>query len=89
MNPFAVHLKLTHHCQSTVLQYKIKTFLKGNFPGGPVVKNPPANAGDLSSISGQPSLVPQLLSPRATTPEACAHQSLRSATGGARAMGSR
>ena len=34
-----------------------------------MVKNPPANAGDLSSIPGQPSLVPQLLSPRATTRE--------------------
>ena len=70
LNQFAVHLKLTHHCQSTILQYKINIFKKGNFPGGPVVKNPPANAGDLSSIPGQPSLVPQLLSPRATTREA-------------------
>ena len=24
----------------------------GDFPGGPVVKNPPANAGDLGSIPG-------------------------------------
>ena len=24
-----------------------------DFPGGPVVKNPPANAGDVGSISGQ------------------------------------
>ena len=24
MRQFAVHLKLTQHCQSTVLQYKIK-----------------------------------------------------------------
>ena len=24
----------------------------GDFPGGTVVKNPPANAGDMSSISG-------------------------------------
>ena len=24
----------------------------GDFPGGPVVKNPPANAGDMGSISG-------------------------------------
>ena len=23
-----------------------------DFPGGPVVKNPPANAGDMGSISG-------------------------------------
>ena len=42
------------------------------FPGGPVVENLPANAGDTGSISGlercphvtgQPSLVPQLLTP--------------------------
>ena len=24
----------------------------GNFPGGPVAKNPPANAGDMGSILG-------------------------------------
>ena len=24
----------------------------GDFPGGPVVKNPPANAGDMDSIPG-------------------------------------
>ena len=59
-----------------------------DFPGGTVVKNLPANAGDTGSI---PSLgrshmlrsnktrVPQLLSPRATTteahaPRACAPQ---------------
>ena len=34
-----------------------------------MVKNPPANAGDLSSIPGQPSLAPQPMSPRATTRE--------------------
>ena len=28
MNHFAVHLKLTQHCKSTILQYKIKNFLK-------------------------------------------------------------
>ena len=63
------------------------------FPGGAVVKNPPANAGDTGSIPGPgishmpwrnwacaPQLLslcsrarePQLLSPRATTTEACA-----------------
>ena len=25
---------------------------RGDFPGGPVVKNPPANAGDMGSIPG-------------------------------------
>ena len=54
------------------------------FPGGTVVKNPPANAGDTGSIPGPgrshmpPQLLnlrsrahePQLLSPHATTTEA-------------------
>ena len=49
------------------------------FPGGPVVKNPPANAGDMGSIPGPGrfhmlqgswACVPQLLSPRAAATEA-------------------
>ena len=42
-----------------------------DFPGGPVVKNLPANTGDMSSIPG-PRKIPQAvgqLSPRATTIE--------------------
>ena len=37
----------------------------GDFPGGPVVKNPRANAGDtgLKDPTGQLNLCPQLLSP--------------------------
>ena len=31
----------------------------GDFPGGPVVKNPPSNAGDAGSISGQGTKIPQ------------------------------
>ena len=63
-----------------------------DFPGGTVVKNPPANAGDTGSIPGpgrsymprsnkararqllslcSRAHEPQLLSPRATTTEAC------------------
>ena len=30
MNHFVVHLKLTQHCRSTILQYKIKIALEGN-----------------------------------------------------------
>ena len=30
-----------------------KTQHLGNFPGGPVAKNPPCNAGDSGSILGQ------------------------------------
>ena len=40
----------------------------GTFPGGPVVKNPPSNARDSSSISGQGTKIPQLLSPCALEP---------------------
>ena len=47
----------------------------GDFPGGPVVKNPPSNAGDVGLIPGQGTKIPyamgQLLSPGATTEPAC------------------
>ena len=42
------------------------------FPGGPVVKNPPYNAGDAGSIPGQETKIPHAvgqLNPRATTTE--------------------
>ena len=54
-----------------------------DFPGGPVVKNLPSNAGDMGSISGrgtkiphamgQLTHVPQLLSPHTTTREPTCH----------------
>ena len=56
-----------------------KEFL-GGFPGGAVVKNLPANARDMGSSPGpgrshmprsNQAREPQLLSPRATTTEAC------------------
>ena len=31
----------------------IKKLREENFPGGPVVKNPPSNAGDVGSIPSQ------------------------------------
>ena len=43
-----------------------------DFPGGPVVKNPPYNAGDADSIPGQGTKIPHAagqLSPSATTTE--------------------
>ena len=43
-----------------------------DFPGGPVVKNLPCNAGDTGSIPGQGTVIPHAtgqLSPRATTTE--------------------
>ena len=52
---------------------RINTKLKGrDFPDGPVVKNPPSNAGDVGSIPGQGTKIPHAsgqLSPRATTRE--------------------
>ena len=44
----------------------------GDFPGGPVVKNPPSNAGDAGSIPGRGTKIPHAagqLSPHATTTE--------------------
>ena len=35
-----------------------KKALNGDFPGGPVVKNPPCNAGDAGSIPGQGTKIP-------------------------------
>ena len=46
------------------------------FPGGPVVKNPPANAGDTGSIPGQRTKIPRAagqLSLHATTNEPACH----------------
>ena len=43
-----------------------------DFPGGPVVKNPPYNAGDVGSIPGQRTKIPHAageLSPHDTTTE--------------------
>ena len=54
-----------------------------DFRGGPVVKNPPSNAGDMGSIPGQWTKIPWaawLLSPCATSREACAPQQRPSAT---------
>ena len=63
-----------------------------DFPGGPVVKNPPSNAGDTGSIPGRGTKIPHAagqLSPHATTREPAHHnyrahapqlESLRTAT---------
>ena len=50
----------------------LKGHWRGDFPGGPVVKNPPANAGDAGSIPGRGTKTPYAagpLSPRTTTTE--------------------
>ena len=47
-----------------------------DFPGGPVVKNPPSNAGDVGSIPGRRTKIPhaaEQLSPRASTREKPEH----------------
>ena len=47
-----------------------------DFPGGPVVKNPPYNAGDVGSIPGQGIKIPHAagqLSSRAATTEHSSH----------------
>ena len=53
--------------------YKKEYFKESwDFPGGPVVKNLPYNAGDAGSIPGQGTKIPRAsgqLSPRATTTE--------------------
>ena len=66
----------------------------GDFPGGPVVKNLPSNAGDTGSIPGQGTKIPHAtwqLSPRATTTElmrlkkrACMPQTTEPTCSGAR-----
>ena len=54
----------------------------GDFPGGPVVKNPRANAGDtglipgLKDATGQLNLCPQVRSPCSAIREATAMSSL-------------
>ena len=47
-----------------------------DFPGGPVIKNPPSDARDVGSIPGRGTKIPHAagqLSPRATTREKLAH----------------
>ena len=57
----------------------IKSQLKkrqGDFPGGPVVKKPPCNAGGEGSIPGQGTKIPHAaghLSPHTTTAEPTRH----------------
>ena len=54
------------------MQVVFKIGINGDFPGGPVVKNPPYNAGDVASIPGRRTRIPHVvgqLSPCATTTE--------------------
>ena len=60
---FALHLKLTQHCKSTILpkQFKkmvsalyalVRSSLLGGLPGGSEGEESACNAGDLGSIPG-------------------------------------
>ena len=52
-----------------MVKFTLKKSKHWNFPGGPVVKNQPSNAGDLGSIPGQGTKIPHaigLLSPHTT-----------------------
>ena len=54
---------LLQHCSQEVEETQVPSTDKMNgsrqdFPGGPVFKNPPSNAGDEGSISGQGSKIP-------------------------------
>ena len=56
----------------TLQNVLLKIFYLGDFPGGPVVKNLPSNAGDAGSIPGQGTKIPHAagqLGPHATTTE--------------------
>ena len=53
-------------------RFRIRIKVSGDFPGGPVVKNPPSNAGDVGSIPGWGTKIPHdagQLSPCAATTE--------------------
>ena len=43
---------LLHHLGHTSEVMFLKEYVSGDFPGGAVVKNPPANSGDTGSIPG-------------------------------------
>ena len=60
-----------------------KVLLKGDFPGGPAVKNPLCNAGDMSSIPGRGTKIPHAtgqLSPHMAKIPCAATKTQRSTT---------
>ena len=42
-------------------EFSFKNVIVGDFPGGPVVKNLPARAGDMSSVPGPGRLTPHIV----------------------------
>ena len=64
------HFKLSQRCFELI--NNLLNLLCGGFPGCPVVKNPPSNAGDMGSIPNQGNKIPHAvgyLSPHATATE--------------------
>ena len=56
--------------------WAFKKVVAGDFPGGPVVKNPPTDAGDVGLIPAPGTKIPRAvgqLRPRAAIPEAPEH----------------
>ena len=53
----------------TFCSAKMSTKLKEDFPGGAVVKNPPANAGDTGSSPGPGATTTEAHMPRARAPQ--------------------
>ena len=52
---------------------KVGSYMHRDFPGGPLIKNPPSNAGDVGSIPGQGTKIPHAVgqqSPHTATTEA-------------------
>ena len=65
--------KLREKIPFTITSKRIKY---QDFPGGPVIKNPPSNAGDVGSIPGQEAKIPHAtgqISPYTTTREPVHH----------------
>ena len=66
------NLEVARENHITYIQGNADKIILRDFPGGPVVKNPPYNAGDVDSIPGQRTKIPHAagqLSPWATTTE--------------------
>ena len=66
VNYFLYCIRSMHSGESEELLIKL---FNGDFPCGPVVKNPPSNAGNTSSIPGRGTKIPQLQSPHALEPQ--------------------
>ena len=52
LNPIGSVVKIPPKPEPLSTHYSHNSQGRGDFPGGAVVKNPPANAGDMGSIPG-------------------------------------